>query len=364
MWVVVAAGASGAGCSSDPAVGPTDAGPGGGDAGPRGDAGPGADAGITPPSDAGMRPDTGPAMSGTIAGCTIFPADNAWNQDVSALPLHPRAAQILANMSPGTAMHPDWGNWSTDHYGIPWTAGTGAPPVELMWTESWGAAESDPLACPSGGGMFCYPIPTTAPIEGGPGADTGSDRHVLYLDTAGAPSNCTLYELYNAQNFTSAPWVAINGAIFHLGSNALRTEGWTSADAAGLPILPGLVRVEEVLAGEIHHAIRFTMNTSAEGYIHPATHHAGVAGADLPPMGLRLRLRADFPVAGLMPSALVVVRAMQRYGVILADNGSDWFITGDSDDRWDPLMGDLIDGLGTVHGSDFEVLDTGPTIGP
>lgn len=370
VWVViVAAGLVGStGCSSDPAVS-TDAGSGGdagpaGDAGPRGDAGVGADAGFTPPSDAGERPDTGPAMSGTIAGCTIFPADNPWNQDVSALPMHPRAAQILANMSPATTMHPDWGNWSTDHYGIPWVAGTGAPPVEMMWTESWGSDQSDPLACPTGGGMFCYPIPTTAPIEGGPGASTGSDRHVLYLDTAGAPGNCTLYELYNTQNFVSSPWRAINGAIFHLSTNALRPEGWTSADAAGLPILPGLVRVEEVLAGEIRHAIRFTVETTAEGYIHPATHQAGVAGTDLPPMGLRLRLRADFPTTGLMPSAVVIIRAMQRYGIILADNGSDWFITGDSDDRWDPLMDDVITGLRTVHGSDFQVLDTGPTLGP
>jgi hypothetical protein len=210
--------------------------------------------------------------------------------------------------------------------------------------------------------MFCYPIPGTAPIEGGSGASMGADRHVLYVDTAGAPSGCTLYELYNTQNFAGDHWTAANGAVFHLGSNALRTEGWTSADAAGLPILPGLVRVEEVLAGSIPHALRFTMDQTAQAYIHPATHAAGTTGANLPPMGLRVRLRADYPLAGEPASVQTVLRAMQTYGLILADNGSDWYISGDSDDRWDPLMDDLLTGLRAVKGSDFEVLDTGPSM--
>ncbi len=324
------------------------------DAGPRPDGGPRADA--------GPRPDGGPIVPGMIAGCTIFPADNPWNQDVSALPLHPRAAEIRANMSEGTALHPDWGNWSTDHYGIPWTFGTGAPPLPITWTLAWGPEESDMLPCADGSNDFCYPIPSTAPIEGGSGASGTSDRHVLYLDTAGAPSDCTLYELYQAQNFVGPGWRAGNGAIFHLGSNALRPEGWTSADAAGLPILPGLVRVDEVLAGEIRHAIRFTMDRTARFYIHPATHAAGTDGTDLPPMGLRVRLRADFPVDSVPAPAQVILRAMQRYGLILADNGSDWYITGDSDDRWDALMDDIITGMDMVQGSDFEVLDTGPSI--
>jgi hypothetical protein len=342
--------------------GARDAGP-GVDSGPRpDDGGPGVDGG--PRMDGGPGIDAGPPMSGFIAGCRVFPADNPWNQNVSGLPLHPRAAQILANMSPSGALHPDWGNWSTDHYGIPWTTGTGAPPVPMTWTTSWGDDESDMLACPGGGGAFCYPIPGTAPIEGGPGASSGSDRHVLYLDTGGAPDHCTLYELYNAQNFTGPGWTAANGAIFPLDTNTLRPDGWTSADAAGLPVLPGLVRVEEVLAGEIQHAIRFTMSQTARGYIHPATHQAGTSGTDLPPMGLRVRLRADYPVASAPAPAQVILRAMQSYGLILADNGSDWYITGDSDDRWDPLMDDVIDGLRDVHGSDFEIVDTGPTITP
>ncbi len=325
---------------------------------PSGDAGPRADGGGGTRDGGGTTPGAGTVL----AGCDIFPADNPWNQDVSSLPLHPRAAQILAQMNPTRGLHPDWGNWSTDHYGIPWASGMGAPALPITWTASWGPTESDMLACPGGGGDFCYPIPSDAPIEGGSGAATDADRHVLYLDTSGAPSDCTLYELYNAQNFSGGGWTAANGAIFHLGSNDLRPEGWTSADAAGLPILPGLVRVDEVMAGEIHHAMRFTMQHSARAYIHPATHAAGRSGTDLPPMGLRLRLRADYPVDSAPASAQVILRAMQTYGLILADNGSDWYISGDSDDRWDAIIDDVISGLRDVHGSDFEVLDTGASM--
>ena len=297
----------------------------------------------------------------SLDGCRLFPADNPWNQPATGMSPRGDGPAILANMNPTAGLHPDWGNWSTDHYGIPWTSGSGAQPVALQWTSTWGASESDPLACSGGGGSFCYPIPTTAPIEGGPSAGSGDDRHVLYLDTAGAPDNCTLYELYNAQNFSAPPWRASNGAIFHLGTNALRGEQITSADAAGLAILPGLVRADEVLAGEIRHAIRFTANRTAREYIHPATHAAGTTGTNLPPMGLRLRLRDNFPMTGLSPATATVVTAMKTYGLILADNGSDWFLTGDSDDRWDPLMDVLVPELRTVHGSDFEVLDTGPS---
>jgi hypothetical protein len=356
MWLVALA-TTGCGGAGGTEVDAGRADTGGGDAGSLVDSGP-------RPRDAGPGVDAGPSTSSVIAGCRVFPPDNPWNRDVSSLPLHPRAAEILANMNPTGTFHPDWGNWSTDHYGIPWVSGTGAPPLPMTWTASWGAAESDRLPCPGGGGDFCYPIPETAPIEGGPGAPPGSDRHVLYLDTGGAPDACTLYELFAAENFVGPGWTASNGAIFPLDTNALRPEGWTSADAAGLPILPGLVRVEEVLAGEIRHALRFTMRETARGYIHPATHHAGRAGADLPPMGLRLRLRADYPVASAPAPAQVILRAMQTYGIILADNGSDWFVTGDSDDRWDPLMDDVIAGLRAVRGEDMEIVDTGPTITP
>ncbi|MCC6646550.1 MAG: hypothetical protein IT374_13380 [Polyangiaceae bacterium] len=297
-----------------------------------------------------------------MAGCKIFPDDNPWNQDVSALPLHPMAATYASNMNPSKGVHPDWGNWSTDHYGIPFAAGTGAPPQKLTWTESWGAEESDKRPCAGGGGDFCYPIPLSAPIEGGPGADADSDRHVLYLDTAGAPGNCTLFELYNAQNPGGSGWTAANGAVFPLGTNALRPEGWTSADAAGLPILPGLVRYDEVMAGEIRHAIRFTMVNTTKGYIHPATHHAGKSNPAYPPMGLRLRLKASFDTSAFKGPSLVVATAMKKYGVILADNGSDWFISGESNDGWEPLMDDLLGDLGKIKGQDFEAVDTGPTV--
>jgi len=296
-----------------------------------------------------------------IAGCAIFPADNPWNQDVSGAQLNANSDAYISNMNPTKGMHPDWGNWTKDHYGIPYLTGTGATPQPMTWTTTWGAAESDPDPCPGGTGQFCYPIPLTAPIEGGTNAAKGDDRHVLYIDTAGAPDNCTLYELYNAQNPTgTSGWTASNGAIFHLGSDALRTDGWTSADAAGLPILPGLVRLDEVIAGEIHHAIRFTVNHSYQGYIHPATHAAGQSDTTLPPMGLRLRLKASYDTSSSSGPTLVVLTAMKKYGIILADNGSDWYISGESNDGWDNYMDDLVSNLGRVHGSDFEVVDTGP----
>jgi hypothetical protein len=296
-----------------------------------------------------------PGDSPTVGGCQIFPADNPWNLDISGYPLHSNGATYLSNMSPSTAFHPDWGTWS-DGYGIPYSYGTGATPQPMTWTEDWG---SDQLPCPTGTNKFCYPIPLTAQIEGGPSAD--GDRHVLYIDTAGAPGNCTLYELYAAENPTGGSgWTAAYGAIFHLGSNALRTDGLTSADAAGLPILPGLVRLDEVKAGAIHHAIRFTVSRSSQGYIHPATHAAGNANASLPPMGLRLRLKASFDTSAFTGPTLVILTAMKKYGIILADNGSNWYITGESNEGWEPYMDDLVSNLRKVHGSDFEVVDTGP----
>jgi len=208
---------------------------------------------------------------------------------------------------------------------------------------------------------FCYPIPLTAPIEGGPTADTGSDRHVLYIDTAGAPSNCTLYELYNAQNPTgSSGWTASNGAIFHLGSNALRTDGWTSADAAGLPVLPGLVRYDEVMAGEISPRHQIHCQPLATG-LHPPgdtrgrqlQHHSAANGIAPPPEGVVCHKFVLGPT-------LVILTAMKKYGIILADNGSNWYISGETNQGWSAYMDDLVSGLRQVHGSDFEVVDTGP----
>ena len=322
----------------------------------------GAGAGGGNRSSGGAQNFGGAGTVGTVGDCQIFPSDNPWNQDVSATALHPNSATYISNMAPTRGMHPDWGDWSTDFYGIPFSSGTGAPPQPITWTASWGASESDTNPCPTGSNQFCYPIPLGAPIEGGPGASSDSDRHVLYIDTDGAPSNCTLYELYNAQNPTGSGWTAANGAIFHLGSNALRPDGWTSADAAGLPILPGLVRLQEVVAGEIRHAIRLTMNSTYQGYIHPATHAAGNSNAALPPMGLRLRLKASFDASSITGASLVIVTALKKYGVIVADNGSDWYITGESNDGWADYMDNLISNLSKIHGSDFEVVDTGPVL--
>jgi hypothetical protein len=344
------------GCSSGSSNGAGGAGGAGGAAGTGG----GLPAGGAGGTSAGGA---GGGVSATLGGCRIFPPDNPWNLDISGYPLNANSATYLANMSPTTAFHPDWGT-VTDAYGFPFSSGTGATPQPITWNASWGPTESDPLPCPTGSNQFCYPIPLTAPIEGGPSAATDSDRHVLYIDTAGAPNSCTLYELYSAQNPTGGSgWTAANGAIFHLGSNALRPEGWTSADAAGLPILPGLVRFDETVnQGEIRHAIRFTVSKSYQGYIHPATHAAGNSSASLPPMGLRLRLKASFATSSFSGPTLVIMTAMKKYGIILADNGSNWYISGESNEGWSSYMDDLLAGMRQVHGSDFEVVDTGPVL--
>ena len=179
--------------------------------------------------------------------------------------------------------------------------------------------------------------------------------HVLVIDTAA----CALYETWSS-SYVGPGWSCGSGARFDLRSNTLRPDGWTSADAAGLPVLPGLVKVSEVTAGAIGHALRFTMNSTQQAYIHPATHAAGKSDTGLPPMGLRLRLKATFDVASFSGPAKVVLTAMQQYGLILADNGSDWYVSGDSDDAWSSLMDGIIQALDQVHGSDFEAVETGP----
>ena len=245
-------------------------------------------------------------------------------------------------MSPGTHLHADWGSWSTDKYGIPWETVPGAQPMVPMTFDV--TDESDPGP---------YPFPPTARVEGGSGS--GGDMHVLVLDTG----TCTLYETYSS-TYVGPGWQCSSGAKFDLGSNALRPDGWTSADAAGLPIFPGLVRASEVQAGAIRHALRFTVSNSQQGYIHPATHAAGKNDPSLPPMGLRVRLKASFDVSTFTGAAGVILTAMKQYGLILADNGSNWSVSGDSDDAWTPLMADITQALSQVHGSDFEAVETGP----
>jgi len=280
----------------------------------------------------------------SIGGCTIFPADNAWNtriDDTRKFPVHAKWSTYMTTMNLTKQLHPDWGDWSTNHYGIPWqTVGAGQAKVPMTFQYS---DESDPGP---------YPFPPDAKVEGGAGS--GGDMHVLVIDT----STCTLYETWNS-TFTSPGWSCASGAKFDLKTGALRPDGWSSADAAGLPILPGLVKVSEVQAGSINHAIRFTMNSTQQAYIHPATHAAGTKDATLPPMGLRLRLKASFDTSAFSGPTKVILVAMQQYGLILADNGSDWYFSGDSDDAWSPMMEKLVTDFGKVHGSDFEAVESG-----
>jgi len=279
-----------------------------------------------------------------VGGCSVFPADNAWNADVSSLPLHPRSAQIVAKINSvgGRSFHPDFGSDPT--YGIPFVVVPADQPLVPITYTAYGD-ESDP-------GPF--PIPLTAPVEGGPSAD--GDRHVLAVQQG----TCQLFELYRAFP-ANRGWAADSGARWDLGTGALRPLGWTSADAAGLPILPGLVRIDEVQSGAIRHALRVTFAQTRRGYVLPATHAASSrTDQDLPPMGLRLRLSASFDLSGFTGQALVVATAMQRYGLIVADNGSNWFVSGQSSPLWDD---DDLNQLKAIPGTAFEVVDTGPVLG-
>jgi hypothetical protein len=296
-------------------------------------------------------------------GCRIFPNDNPWNTDVSGLPVDTDLmGTVMPGMAQDTAVHPDWGTES-DNYGIPITVGTGAnPPANITFHTSYGQGESDPLPCNAGN--FCYPIPLDAKIEGGTSSKQASDRHVLFLSTDNAPNGCVLYELYNAYNPANGGYSVGSAAIFKLDSNALRTDGWTSADAAGLPVMAGLVRRAEIESGGITHALRFTMSQTRSAYMHPATHAAGDINDALPPMGLRVRLKATFPEAGITGPALVVIKAMKKFGMLLADNGSNWYVSGETSEAWGPDMDDLLLHLGKVKGSDFEIVKTGEAIVP
>jgi hypothetical protein len=272
-----------------------------------------------------------------LGGCPVFPASNAWNQEIASAPLHPLSAQIIGNFA-ASNLHPDFGE--NPLYGIPFTVVPADQPLVPITYDAYGD-ESDP-------GPF--PIPLDAPIEGGGG---GGDRHVLVLQE----QTCQLYELFVGR-LEGAGWVAASGAKFDLLTGALRPIGWTSADAAGLPILPGLVRYDEVAAGLIDHAIRVTFSRTQRGFVLPATHFASSnRDATLPAMGMRFRLSADYPIGGLTGQALVIATAMQRYGLIVADNGSNWFFQGAPDPRWDDQD---LDQLKAVPGTAFEVVDTGP----
>jgi hypothetical protein len=268
-----------------------------------------------------------------------FPADNPWRWDVSGHRVHPDSAKFIESIGADDPLHPDFGT----QYGIPYVLVTGRERKQKILEWEYGDESDKDL----------YPIPDNPPIEGGPDAD--GDRHVIMVDR----ENLMLYELYHvfpAEKGKEKGWKAGSGAIWNLKSNELRPEGWTSADAAGLPIFPGLVRYEEVERGEIAHAIRFTARRTARKYWWPARHQAGHGDEPgLPPMGLRARLKASFDEKKFSKRNQVILRALKKHGMILADNGSDWFISGAPDRRWSD---DELNELKKVKGSDFEVIQS------
>lgn len=289
-----------------------------------------------------MLPGSARAQNGpTVDGCSILPSDSIWNTPVNTLPVDPNSSAYINTIGPARGFHPDFGSgtYNGGPIGIPYTVVEG---TQLKVSVAFDYAdESD--AGP-------YPIPPDAEIEGG-NTSTG-DRHVLVLDR----NNCVLYELFSAYPQPDGTWQAGSGAIFQLNSNSLRTAGWTSADAAGLPILPGLVRYDEVAAGEIRHALRFTAPQTRNQYVWPARHFASnLTGASYPPMGQRFRLKASFDITAFSSQVQVILRALKTYGMILADNGSAWYISGVPDPRWDNDT--LVSELSRVKGSDFEAVD-------
>ena len=290
----------------------------------------------------GGRNSWGAAAPTNLGERPIFPPTNPWNRRVADLPVDPHSERLIRSIGLDKAIHPDFGAmYQGQPAGIPYIVVPGTQPLVPVRFEY--ADESDPGP---------YPIPDDAPIEGG--ADSKGDRHVLVVDR----DHWKLYELYGAKR-TRRGWSATSGAVFDLTKNTTRPAGWTSADAAGLPILPGLVRYDEVVGrGVIPHALRFTCQRTRHAYVAPARHFASrIVDASVPPMGMRVRLKATFDVARYPAPARVILTALQQFGMILADNGSDWFISGAPDARWND------DELGTIKrikGQDLEVVRMGP----
>ncbi|HEY3961336.1 MAG TPA: hypothetical protein VGL84_02310 [Gaiellaceae bacterium] len=283
-----------------------------------------------------------PSAAPTIAGCPVFPASSVWNRPVDKLPVAANSAQLIASIGISSPVHADFGSGLYDgqRIGIPYVVvhGKSIPNSHVKFDY---ADESD---------KGPYPIPRNVPIEGQPNPGNG-DRHALIVDR----DSCTLYELYALQH-TASGWTAGSGAIWNLRSNKLRPAGWTSADAAGLPILPGLARWADAATGAINHALRFTAERTRKAYIYPARHFASSdSSPSLPPMGLRVRLKASVNISMFAPQARIVLTALKRYGMILADNGSPWYISGAPNAHW---SNDQLHSLGQITGSDFEVVDT------
>ncbi len=278
-------------------------------------------------------------QSPTVGSCRVLPADNIWNTPVDQLIVSALSSTWVTTIGSTKTVHADFGSGVYDGapIGIPFVT---VPGTQTKYPATFTYAdESDPGP---------YAVPLTAPIEGG--AQSTGDRHALAIDT----DHCTLYELYAAYP-QAAGWSAGAGAIFNLLSNALRPSGWTSTDAAGLPVFPGLLRYDEIAAGEIRHAIRFTVPQTQRAFVWPARHYASsLTGTQYPPMGARFRLRAGFDISGYSAANQVILRALKKYGMILADNGSAWYLSGAPDSRWN---NDDLHNLGQIHGSDFEAVD-------
>jgi hypothetical protein len=286
---------------------------------------------------------SGPSAGPTVGGCPVFPTDNAWNRRVDRLPVARNSTTLIRSIGLDSHFHADFGSglWDGGPIGIPFTVVDGGQkrvPIRFDYAD-----ESD---------RGPYPVPPNAPIEGGRQAD--GDRHVLVVDR----SACKLYELYDAHPLDAGrSWHAGSGATFDLRSNHLRPKTWTSADAAGLPIFPGLARYDEV-AGAILHALRFTAPRTRTSFIWPARHQAGSSSSpSLPPMGLRVRLKRNISLRGLPRQAKTIAVAMKRYGLMLADNGSPWYVSGAPDPRWD---NDQLHALDRLSGRDFEVVTVKP----
>lgn len=293
------------------------------------------------PTQSADQPTSAPQTSGesaSIDACPIFPADHAWNTPVDTLPVHPLSDAYIESIGADTTLHPDFGSgeWEGAPIGIPYNVVDGSS-IEPAVIEFYYPDESD---------AGSYPIPDNPLIE------AGGDRHILIVDT----SDCTLYEIFDAEQNGDGSWSAGSGAIWDLNGYELRPAEWTSADAAGLAILPGLVRYDEIASGAINHAIRFTAEETQQLFVWPARHFASdITDENVPPMGQRFRLKASFDISGFPPDVQVLLRAMQVYGLILADNGSDWYINGAPDPGYDDEA--FHEAFDVISGSDFEAVD-------
>lgn len=291
--------------------------------------GSGSGASAAAPDDAVIGGDSADAA---LTGCAVFPASNWWNTDISSAPVDAKSSTYVATIGAGAALHPDFGT----QYGIPSVNVNALVPKKKVIFGY--ASESDPGP---------YPIPPNPPIE------KFSDAHLLMFHT----DECKLYELFQTSK-SGSQWYAGSGAIWDLTKNSTRPKGWTSADAAGLPIYPGLVRYEEVTSGVINHALRFTAPKTQHGFVAPASHYASSSyDTSRPPMGVRFRLKASFNISGYPQSMKVILTALKKYGMFLADNGSSWYLSGSPSPSWND---GAINTLKQVHGSDFEAVATGP----